>query len=286
MIKINKQDVIKYLGFTAYLILILAVSCCSAYMRMKFKQELQKKQAPVILKKNEDNSLTPKKAKEEEIHNSIAIVIDDCGIEKDNTLYISNNFPKEISLSFLPYANDLQEQVDIAAANQHEIMLHLPMEAISYNEKGIQTLRETWDDDKLLKETINHLDSFEGYRSVNNHTGSKLTQNHDKMLVVLNELKRRNLPFLDSVTISSSIAYETAQEIGLPTAERNVFIDHKNDIEYIIKQLEKAEKIAKNNGLAIIIGHPRDNTVVALEAWLKTIAERNINLIPVSKVYN
>ena len=317
----SKKDLIshyyvKAVGFAAYLSLIALVSCSSAYLNSQVQEEIHTQQEQV---KERQNTITmptdeveiieeykntpngdiyeevieqPEEQQQEEVAieeegNSfkIALVIDDCGVNQYRTKQAIEKLPKEVTLSYLPYAKEIQSQVDMGKEDGHEIMLHIPMEAVSYNEAGENTLLTSWDDDKLLTQTKKYLDSFDGYIAVNNHTGSKFTQNKDKMTVVLNEVKARNLAFLDSVTIGNSVAYSTAKDMEIPAARRNIFIDHSPEVEYIYKQLLKAEDYAKNKGTAIVIGHPRTNTITALELWIPTLEAKNIELIPVSKVY-
>lgn len=159
------------------------------------------------------------------------------------------------------------------------------MEAVSYNEPNQKTLMTSWDNEELQEQTKVYLDSFFGYNGVNNHTGSKFTQDKDKMTVVLKELKSRNLNFIDSVTINNSVAHDTAVDMGVPSKKRNIFIDHKADVDYIYRQLLKAEALAMETGSSIVIGHPRKDTITAIEKWLPTLEEKGIKLIPISKVY-
>ena len=44
------------------------------------------------------------------------------------------------------------------------------------------------------------------------------------------------------------------------------------------------EKIAKKRGYAIAIGHPRDNTIKALENWLPTLNKKGITSVPLSYI--
>jgi len=63
-----------------------------------------------------------------------------------------------------------------------------------------------------------------------------------------------------------------------------VFLDHKDDLAAIKRQLRRTEQIAKRTGVAIAIGHPRDNTIEALREWLPDLNERGFQLVPISAV--
>ena len=119
---------------------------------------------------------------------------------------------------------------------------------------------------------------------VNNHMGSAFTAHRAKMQVVLRPIKKRGLFFIDSVTIGHSVAYRTAQEAGVPSASRNLFLDHSPDYESICRQVDLAGRIAEAQGVAIAIGHPFQNTYRALRDRLPALLERRIKIVPASQL--
>ena len=50
------------------------------------------------------------------------------------------------------------------------------------------------------------------------------------------------------------------------------------------RQLAETERIARQAGFAIAIGHPHDVTLTALEAWLPSLAAKGFVLAPVSAI--
>lgn len=104
------------------------------------------------------------------------------------------------------------------------------------------------------------------------------------MTIVMDELKKRGLLFLDSVTTGSSQGAVLAQQEGLPWAGRDVFLDNEIDEAAIQAQLMKVERIARKKGLVIAIGHPHGATYRALKAWIPTLEAKGFVLVPVSSV--
>jgi polysaccharide deacetylase 2 family uncharacterized protein YibQ len=82
---------------------------------------------------------------------------------------------------------------------------------------------------------------------------------------VLQELKARKLFFVDSRTEKESVAYEVAEQLGIPAAERHVFLDDDKTFPAMEKQWERALKLADKDGSVLIIGHIYPETVEALE---------------------
>ena len=214
---------------------------------------------------------------------AIAIVIDDLGLNRHNTAAL-NSLKGPLTLSFLPYAGALEQQARAARAAGHELMLHVPMEPIGADWPGPDALLSSLSPSEFLSRFRTQLRSFRGFVGINNHMGSLLTTDRPAMDEVMNELKARGLLFVDSRTTSKTVAATEAQRLGVPHAERDVFLDNEADLDAIRRQLSALERIARRRGAAIAIGHPHDLTIEALRGWLPTLEERGFVLVPVSTV--
>ncbi len=214
----------------------------------------------------------------------IALVIDDLGLDKPRTRR-AIGLAGPITLSFLSYATGLKRQTAAARRAGHEIFLHMSMEPDSTTvDPGPNVLLTGLGREELLRRLRWGLDSFEGYVGVNNHMGSRFTKDREGMTLVLGELSHRGLAFLDSRTSSRTMGAELARRMGVPYAERNIFIDNDADPAAIRARLAETERFAANNGVAIAIGHPRQNTLDVLEPWLAGIKAKGFQLVPMSAV--
>ena len=190
-----------------------------------------------------------------------------------------------MTLAFLPYAPQLPEITGRAKAKGHELMIHVPMEPMSATtDPGPMALRDGMSAESIRLNLSKVFQSFSGYVGINNHMGSKLTQNPDAMRVVMEELAQRDLLFVDSKTSPKSVAANMAAARGLRYAQRDVFLDHEDTPEFVAGALRKMERIAARDGLAIGIGHPKANTINALKRWIPTLKDKNLVLVPVSSV--
>ncbi len=213
----------------------------------------------------------------------IAVIIDDVGLVAQNSARAAS-LPGRFTLSFLPYADNLQPLIERARRNGHEIMLHLPMEGRSTADPGPNALLTSLTPMQRQERLTWNLGRFSGYVGVNNHMGSRFTENDPDMRVVLTELKRRGLYFIDSRTTSQSAARQASAELAVPYAERDVFLDNDQDSRHINIQLAEAEARARATGTAIAIGHPHSATIATLAAWQADLARRGIDLVPASRI--
>lgn len=250
----------------------------------QLNQQMLEKQ---VLEKqvSEKNKLeTEKEAFYNDSRPKIVIIIDDLGIRRGLTKEISD-LPGPLTLSFLPYADGLQGLIDYGNNHGHEAMLHVPMEPMrSTIDPGPKALRVAMDHDEIVKNFRDNLTSAHGYVGVNNHMGSRFTQDRNAMQIIMQILAQEDLYFIDSKTIRGSVAYETAQSFGVSSQERDVFLDHYNDPDFIDQQFALLQKIAKKKGHAIGIGHPYPHTLAALKKWLPIFKQEGLALVPASQI--
>jgi len=114
--------------------------------------------------------------------------------------------------------------------------------------------------------------------------GSLFTADEKSMTSFLRAFKPYDLFFIDSVTSKDSVGLKLADKEHIAAASRNIFIDNKDDENYILGQLKKLEEAAEENGFAIGIGHPHDGTINALKKWLPSLKAKQLYLVPASYV--
>ncbi len=214
----------------------------------------------------------------------IAIIIDDLGMDLRHSRQVLD-LPAPITLAFLPYGTKTREYAKIGKEKGHALIIHVPMEAndgkLNIGPGGLKANMDQATFDKSF-DTI--LESFDGYEGINNHMGSRLTQDSPAMTRLMGLLKAHDLFFVDSKTINSSVAAKAARAAGVPYAERDVFLDHVESRAFVDGALAKAEQLALRKGSAIAIGHPKENTIAGLKAWIPTLKAKGIELVPVKRL--
>ena len=212
---------------------------------------------------------------------TVAIVIDDMGLNRrlsDRTLRL----PATLTVAYLPYAPDLPAQTRAAIAAGHEVILHMPMEPLGNHDPGPGALRPSLPHEENLSRLRAALAAVPAAVGVNNHMGSRFTEDAAALAPILTEIGARCLYFLDSRTSPRSLAFTTAQGLGLPTLGRDVFLDDSDVPEAIARQIAAMEARARRTGSVIAIGHPREATLGLLEAWTMDAEARGFRTIPLS----
>ena len=214
----------------------------------------------------------------------IAIIIDDIGYD----FLLAADFMDlkiPVSLSILPGAPYTSKIITRAEEKGCELLLHLPMEPRGYPDfdPGPGAVLTSMDKETIYKTVRNNIRKIPGIKGVNHHMGSLFTEKFEKMSHVLDEIKRHNLFYVDSRTTNRTVAYDTAIAIGVPAAEKNVFIDNDLSDKALRYQMERLLGIARYSGKAIGIGHPHMETLKILKDYSERL-QNDFDIVFVSEI--
>ncbi len=207
------------------------------------------------------------KAVLEEEKNKVAIIIDDMGYSLRAIEEITA-IGKPLTTAVLPFSPLAKETAQIAHQNGLEVILHLPLESINsqgHNNWAEGMIHSEMNKEEIIEAVDKGLEQVPYAIGVNNHMGSKITANEILMKIILERLKERNLFFIDSRTTNHSVAYKTAQSLGIPSAYRKVFLDTENDEDIIRRKLIELFLTAQKEGWALGICHPTAETLKVLK---------------------
>ncbi|MBI5454186.1 MAG: divergent polysaccharide deacetylase family protein [Deltaproteobacteria bacterium] len=216
----------------------------------------------------------------------IAIVIDDMGpdLSKLKELFEAGG---PITIAIMPNQRHSAETAREAAKRGWDVLLHLPMEPkdIVDNDPGEGALLVAMSREEIDAVLQRDFASVPNVIGVNNHMGSKFTEDEEKMRSVLVALKKRGMFFLDSRTSPDSVGGRVARDLGMRSAERSVFLDNTRDVDYIKGQIRELVSIAARKGAAIGIGHPYPETIEALRQTLPALGP-GIRVVRLSELVN
>ncbi|MFO6424230.1 divergent polysaccharide deacetylase family protein [Motilimonas sp. KMU-193] len=198
---------------------------------------------------------------------NIAIIIDDIGNSELD--YQALELPSQVALSLLPFTPQALSIGQQAWAQERDLLLHIPMEAVGKNNYlGPGALRADMDEVELKTQLERAIISLPFVQGINNHMGSKLTTMADPMRWTMETVRRHELFFLDSRTSKNTVAERTAQALGVPVLRRHVFLDNLRSRSAIERQFNLALKLAQSGRDVVIIGHPYPETLAFLQQRL------------------
>lgn len=193
----------------------------------------------------------------------LAIIIDDCGqwLDTEQALIA---LPIPLTVSVLPHVRYTERIAQEAQDAGKGVMLHLPMEPLSHIYPGPGEIKDAMTDDEVTKQTEDDVAQVPLAKGANNHEGSEASADERVMKDVMAVMKAHGLFFVDSRTNAKSVGQTIAQDDGVPNAKRDVFLDNQASVAYTESMLERAVDIAKRDGSAIAIGHPKPTTLAAI----------------------
>jgi uncharacterized protein len=187
-----------------------------------------------------------------------------------------------LSYAVLPFEEHTAAVVASLRERRQEILCHLPMQPGNGSDPGPGALLASMSEDGLAGATRAALAHVPGAVGVNNHMGSSLTTDPAAMGAVLNVLQQEGLFFLDSRTSRESVGYRVARSLGLPAAERHVFLDDDPHPDAVRAQFRRLLERAHVEGAAIAIAHPHPSTLLVLRDEVPQALAAGYTFVPVS----
>jgi polysaccharide deacetylase 2 family uncharacterized protein YibQ len=219
----------------------------------------------------------------EEARPRIAIIIDDMGYRKITGEALLN-LDLNLSFSFLPDAPNAQLQAEKARNLGRDVLLHLPLEPSDPTWKlGPGGLYTSMSKEEMRRVFAKDLAVVPMAIGVNNHMGSYFTENETAMRNLLEIIRDDHLFFLDSLTSSHSLGYETALIMGIKTGRRHIFLDNDHENGKVASQLLELISIAEKNGWAIGLAHPFPSTLLALREQ-KHLLRTRVEVVGISEL--
>ncbi len=204
----------------------------------------------------------------------VALIIDDMGyMQKTGEALLALDL--NLNFAFLPYGPHTDALVDLAKARGRQIILHLPMEPADAKwDPGKGALLLSMNSKTIRNQLEKDMAAVYQAAGMNNHMGSRFTQNREAMTEFLTMVKRHDMFFIDSYTSRNSKGFQIAKELGVRTARRDVFIDNERNKGKIKKQIERLVRLAEKRGSAIGIGHPHASTYAAIRESVRMLKSR------------
>jgi len=215
---------------------------------------------------------------------ALAVIVDDLGYDSAAARAVLS-LPARVTIAVLPNLPDSPLIAEEAHRRGIQVLLHLPMESVAGEDKAekieLHVGEPAGEVARVLDEMLATVPHAVG---VNNHQGSRATSDPALMAELAAALRTRGLFFIDSRTSPASRAFDAAVRAGVPAAARNVFLDDDEQPAPIRRQLEHAERLAREQGWCVAIGHPHPATIDVLSQMLPEIEARGVRLVSASEI--
>ncbi|NKD86003.1 hypothetical protein HEQ63_07390 [Haematospirillum jordaniae] len=223
----------------------------------------------------------------------IGVVIGGLGLHPEATETAITKLPPDITLSFSPYAPQLENLVQRARSYGHEVMLDLPMEEQTFPSAdpgplGLLTALPPSENLTRLEMVMGKAGGYVGLLGRPGHfTGSGLP-----MQAVLDALGKSGIlyiqagmpPATDSPDKKGNLS-GYRKDTG-PVAVSDLTIEARSWRSSVDARLEYAAHMAKTRGTALVVLFPSPLTFERLMTWNKGLATNGTRLVPATAVVN
>ena len=164
--------------------------------------------------------------------------------------------PFPITVAVLPQITYSKETAALVRKSGNEVILHQPMQSINADKNpGPGAIKPDMTEEQIKSLLFQNINEIGPVAGMNNHEGSDITADAEKMAAVLQFASQEGIYFLDSRTnVETKVPY-VAHELGYSWYERNIFLDNEKTKDNALRELKKGLDLANKNGNVIMIGH-------------------------------
>jgi polysaccharide deacetylase 2 family uncharacterized protein YibQ len=226
----------------------------------------------------------------------VALIVGDMGLDDRPTRSAISGLPAAVTLAFAPRGARVEALASAARDAGHEILLQSPMAPIDGADSPERHVLPAgnppsaqddlhWRDDLHWQDNLHwQMGRMSGYIGLVNDPGGKFTADRDSVSVVMAELAKRGLDYVDDGSAPQSRAGEAAAEQGVRFLKVDVSIDEQRRPEAIDAALFKLESLARQNGVAVGFASGLTMTNERLVRYLAGLARHGVVLVPVSAI--
>lgn len=189
-------------------------------------------------------------------NNAVLVFVFDDGGQNLSQLEKVLALPFPITVAVLPGLIHSKDSAAKIRQSGNELILHQPMQAVNLNvNPGPGAITPSMNEEEIRSVLFRNIYEIGPIKGVNNHEGSLITADAEKMSYVMKLLSDEGLYFLDSRTNADTKVPFVAKSLGYSYYERNVFLDNTKVRADILAEIKKGLDYANKTGCAIMIGH-------------------------------
>ena len=209
----------------------------------------------------------------------VALIVSGLGLNAALTERAIEELPPEVTLSFAPYARNLDQWTKKAREAGHEIMIELPMEGYGGDDSALGPAALLTS--RTPKENLQRLDwllsRFQGYFAATNYLGGKFASDEAALSPVLARLRSAGVAYVDDTGAARRMIG------GVATVDRIVTPgDGGDDEKAAARDLDDLATIARNHGAALGKTYAYPASIDAIVDWASGLSDREVTLAPAS----
>lgn len=214
----------------------------------------------------------------------VSLVIGGLGINPALTDRAIDILPADVTLSFAAHSRGLQNWINKARTDGHEVLIEIPMESVGYNrsEPGAEYTLKAGDPQANERHLHWLLSRGQGYFGVINYNGDQFLTRADAAAKTLDRFSQSGLGFIADGSFDTPTLPTLTRSVGLPFAQGFGVIDPNPEEALIAAELSKLGQEAASETAPIGVGFAYPETLAAVNKWIETLPEQSLQLVPAS----
>ena len=195
--------------------------------------------------------------------------------------------PLVFSVALRPDKGEAARVAKEVREEHHEVLLHLPMEPKGYPrlDPGKDAILLDLSRIEIEDRITRCLSAIGPVQGVVSRLGSAALNDPDVMRAVLDELKRRDLPFINSYLTGPTMVEEIGEETGARTLLAGGSIDDdKGTAASVRARVRELTSEAIQRGTLVVMVRPSALVLDILESELPKMKAQGLELVPISRV--
>lgn len=214
----------------------------------------------------------------------IALVVTGLAVSAGQTQDAIANLPAGVTLSFAPFALDIQNWIDKAREGGHEVLMEVPMEPFDFpdSDPGPHALLAAASAEENLKRLHWAMSRATGYAGMANILGGRFMGEQNAIEPILADMAKRGVYFFDTGASSASITITAARHARTAIAGGTLALDGIQSSAALDTKLAELEAQAHRDGYAIGVASAYPVSLARLAEWAANAEARGFQLVPVS----
>jgi polysaccharide deacetylase 2 family uncharacterized protein YibQ len=213
----------------------------------------------------------------------VSLIVGGLGVHRRLTQDAIQTLPADVTLSFAAHSVGLQEWIDMARADGHEVLIEIPMESEGFDpsEPGAdRALRVSTSEREMRRNLDWILSRAQGYAGVINFNGDLFLRRTDVAAPFIDQLSKTGLGFITDGSFQTPSLSALSGSIGQPFKAGNGLIDPDPIPQVISARLADLTKVASTETHPVGVGFYYQETLSEVTKWIATLEPEGLQLAP------
>jgi len=213
----------------------------------------------------------------------VSLIIGGLGINRRLTQDAIQSLPADVTLSFAAHSVGLQEWVNSARADGHEVLIEIPMESTNFDPTepgGDRALRVSLPPAENGRRLDWMLSRAQGYAGLINFNGNAFLTRADVAAPFMDRLSQTGLGFITDGDFQAPSLPVLASSVRQPFKTGHGLIDPSPISRVISARLTGLGQEAQSGAHPVGVGFAYPETIAEVQAWIATLDAQNLQLAP------